>query len=268
MNARNVKNLVDFEMIMNIVNLCFATKGECKIADIDFNFKGKRYSIKGGNSTVHIVRYVNEQSNRIECSLAIISDFGMVDRNNPQILINYDSIKCIFRDFNSKLDIHVCSDCFFAGNKSIDDIKKNFNVTIRGDLGHLFYRLNESDESNIPVVNDLKGGALIFDESGVRYCDYFILNDGRLFYRGEEVPSEEELKKKYKVADISESKTIIEQLDFYEKELPEFKKIIALRDKILNGGMESYLFTKEEMFLSYLQLYKALVESKEDEKII
>ena len=265
MNARDVKKVIDFEMIMNIVNLCFATLNED--ADIDFNFKGKRYKVEKGYSKVSIVRYADEQSKRIEKTLAIMYDFGMVDRNNPQILIDYNSIKCIFRDFNSLLDVHVSSDRFPVGNKSIDDIKKNFDVTIRGNWGHLFYPLNEIDGSNISVVNDLKGGALIFDENGARYCDYFISNDGRLFYRGEEVPTEEELKKKNADADSVLSKTIKNQLDFYKVEYNDFKNVIDLRERVLNGDMET-LFTKEEMFLIYLQLYKALVESKEDEKII
>lgn len=262
MNARYFKRLVDFEMIMNIINLCFANQDTA--IDTEFVFNDKKYRI-----------YREEGTNRIkfvrgeECALGISYRFGIRDKKNPNILINYDEIGLFFDDFiNNAPEVQLWSEGFLTENKTVEDIRKNFNITLRGNWGHIYYHLNELDGGNIPVVADRHSGALIFNKNGVLYGDYFFANSGKLYYQGDVVPSKEELERR-ETADEKDPAVryyVRDRLAFYKMEYADAKNVIALRNRIVGSKMKSYLFTKEEMFMLYLQLYKALVESKEDEK--
>ena len=259
MNAIDVKKLIDFEMIMNIINLGFAT-GDA-VVNTEFEFNGKKYTIEKGHDIYDEVRITRDD----ECELMIVYDYGMLDMKNPKILINYNTLGLHFSDYKTQApNVHLWSKGFLVKNGSTD-IAKTFDVQIDGCFGNIFFPLNEFDGSNIPMFADFESGAIIFDENGVRYRNYFISNDGKVLYKGEELPSEAELKAKEEVTyeDPTIYPSIVERLTFYKAEYKSIMNVLALRDRILNSGMKSYLFTKEEMFRIYLELYKALVESKE-----
>ncbi len=264
MNARYFKRLVDFEMIMNIINLCFANQDTA--IDTEFVFNDKKYRIYREEGTKKI-RFVRGE----ECALGISYRFGIRDKKNPNILINYDEIGLFFDDFiNDAPEVQLWSEGFLTENKTAEDIGKNFDITIRGDWGHIYYHLNELDGGNIPVIDDNNSGALIFVKNGVLYGNYFIANNGKLYYKGDVVLPEEELacREKTSEKDPAVRYYVRDRLEFYRTEFQDFKKVIELRNRIVGSKMKSYLFTKEEMFMFYLQLYKVLVESKEDKKII
>lgn len=251
MNAIDVKNLVDFEMIMNIINLRFANPNVD--VETEFEFNGKTYTIKCSFGKVNIIR-------EDECELDIRYRFGKCDNKNPKILNYYGDISLHFHDYLEEAPtVHLWSEGFLVDNKSIDDIKKNFDVTLSNHWGDIYYSLNEFDGSNMPVTI---GGALIFDNDVTSYRDYVITNDGKLFYRGREVPSEEELRNQEWDKNPAVNHYVRDRLEFYEHEYVDFIDIIKFRDRILNSAMKSYLFTKEELFLFYLKLYNALVEIK------
>lgn len=254
MDAISVKKLFDFKRIILITKLCHNNKERIRV---EYNWNEKTYTVSidecdniylecddGRTLTMKILDSVSDSNNNM------ISARVYLDLSNSKYA------------FKPSIDVHG----MIYDNKPIEDIKSGFDVTLR-PTGDLMFSINECDGSNIAVSKEFYGGSLIFTETGVKYGNYILSNDGNslISYKGASVPSMEEIKTLEKDENIDgiNRKELTSISNFYKELFPNFQGVIQLRNKVLDGSIKNYTFSKMEMSLFYTILYTAMDTKKE-----
>lgn len=244
MKATDIKELIDFESIKGILYLCYAHQDD-KV-DRNYIFNGTAYGIRKDAQSGDISFKRSDGANlHIHYSTQSLED-------NPITTHVFYGITCTIEvPTYDQPTIYIGSEGFV----DCEDISKYFDVILRGSWDDIYYQLNETDGSNIPVVSN-NGGSLIFDDDGVKYNDYYLLNNGRLLYKGEEVPTKDELESMPFSSNPVVNHYVRERIAFYDKEYQDFRKIIEFRKRILGTNIAKGIFSKGEMSEFYIELEK------------